>query len=218
MRFQKTDIVIIGYSGHAYVAIDILLANKIKVMGYFDQEEKSRNPYQLAYLGSESTAKANEIFETRGYFIGVGNNGLRWKIYEELFTKYGVPINAVHPSSVISSFTNIGRGVMICANTAINALANIGNGVICNTNSTIEHECKIGDFAHIAPGAVLAGNVKIGMRSFIGANSVIKQGINIGDDVMIGAGSVVIRDIPNGATAVGNPARIIKQSTFSSND
>jgi hypothetical protein len=33
-------------------------------------------------------------------------------------------------------------------------------------------------------------------------------GVNIGDDALIGAGSVVTRDVPAGATAFDNPARV----------
>lgn len=33
-------------------------------------------------------------------------------------------------------------------------------------------------------------------------------GFNIGDDALIGAGSVVTRDVPAGATALGNPVRL----------
>jgi sugar O-acyltransferase (sialic acid O-acetyltransferase NeuD family) len=103
----------------------------------------------------------------------------------------------------------MGEGVMIAANATINPLAYLGRGVICNTSSSIDHECIIGDFCHIAPNAVLCGNVKIGKGTFVGANSVIRQGITIGNNVTIGAGTVVIRDIPDNATVVGNPQRIL---------
>ena len=52
--------------------------------------------------------------------------------------------------------------------------------------------------------------VKIGSNVFIGCNSIILKGVNIGDDATIGAGSVVTKDIPKGATVVGNPAKIVK--------
>ena len=32
----------------------------------------------------------------------------------------------------------------------------------------------------------------------------------IGENAIVGAGSVVTKDVPDGATVVGNPARIIK--------
>jgi acetyltransferase-like isoleucine patch superfamily enzyme len=44
----------------------------------------------------------------------------------------------------------------------------------------------------------------------IGANATILCGITIGEKAMVGAGSVVIKDVPDGAVVVGNPARIIR--------
>jgi hypothetical protein len=52
--------------------------------------------------------------------------------------------------------------------------------------------------------------VRIGKRCFIGTDCIILKGVTIGDHVVIGAGSVVTKDIPNGAMACGNPARVVK--------
>ena len=92
----------------------------------------------------------------------------------------------------------------------MNAFSRIGDGCILNTGCIIEHECTIANFVHIAPGSVLLGNVCVGESSLIGANAVIKPGVIIGSNVTIGAGSVVLRDIPDGETWAGNPARKIK--------
>lgn len=53
------------------------------------------------------------------------------------------------------------------------------------------------------------GSVHIGDRVFIGAATMVMPGVRIGNDVVIGAGSVVTRDIPDGAVAAGNPARVL---------
>lgn len=201
----KKPVAIVGYSGHAYVIIDILLSAGRLVTAYCDQEEKEFNPYHLQYLGKE-----NEVIhklKKYDFFACVGHNTIREKIHTNLSQYLGSPINAIHPSAVISSSVKMGDGIMIAANATLNPLVEIGRGVICNTSTSIDHECIIGDFTHIAPGAVLCGNVKVGRNTFIGANSVIRQGIIIGDNVTIGAGTVVVKDIPDGATVVGNPAR-----------
>jgi sugar O-acyltransferase (sialic acid O-acetyltransferase NeuD family) len=203
----KKPVAIVGYSGHAYVIIDIFLNAGRLVTAYCDQEQKSSNPYHLAYLGKESEV-INKL-KKFDYFACVGHNGIREKIHTQLSQFLGNPINAIHPSAVISGSVKMGDGVMIAANATINPMAEIGRGVICNTGSSIDHECIIDDFCHIAPNAVLCGNVTIGRSTFIGANSVIKQGISIGNNVTIGAGTVVVKDIPDGATVVGNPAKLI---------
>lgn len=210
---MNNSLILIGYSGHSYVVIDIFQSTSKQVNYYIDNKEKTFNPYNLIYLGSENQQNVKEQLKTKGYFIAIGNNAIRNKIATSLEVN-GIPaaVNAIHPTSLLSPTVLFGHGVMCAPNVTINALAEIGDGVICNTGCIIEHECKIGNFAHIAPGAVLAGNVTIGERSFIGANSVVKQGISIGKDVTVGAGTVVIQDILDNVTVVGNPARIIKQN------
>ena len=50
----------------------------------------------------------------------------------------------------------------------------------------------------------------IGDNVTLGVNVTIIGGITIGNNVTIGAGSVVVKDIPDNAVAVGNPAKVLK--------
>ena len=201
---SNTTAILIGYSGHGLMCLDVAFLNDYHIMGYCDLDLKEFNPFNLNFLGTETQLEngTNVIF-------GIGDNHIRFKIHKELpHLNY---INIIHPSAIVASSVKLIEGIVIAANAVVNTFAKIGKGVIINTSAIIEHECVIGDFSHVAPGAVLCGNVKLGTRSFIGANSVIKQGVTIGDDVIVGAGSVVISDIPDNQTVVGNPARILKK-------
>lgn len=46
----------------------------------------------------------------------------------------------------------------------------------------------------------------------IGSGAVIMCGVTIGEQAMVGAGAVVTRDVPNGATVAGVPARLMGSS------
>lgn len=200
--------IVIGYSGHAFVACGILKAAGQPISGYCDKEEKSYNPFGLKYYGSELSNEAMAAMTAHGSFIAIGINSVRNGIYEELSMKGIRFFNAIHPSSVIDASAIVAEGAaLIAANVTINPLAKIGTGAICNTSCVIEHECVVGDFAHIGPGAVLCGNVKVGAQAFIGANAVIRQGVTIGNNATIGAGAVVIKNVPDNVTVVGVPAR-----------
>jgi maltose O-acetyltransferase len=50
--------------------------------------------------------------------------------------------------------------------------------------------------------------IRIGRNAWIGGGAIILPGVTIGDDALVGAGSVVTRDVPAGATVLGNPARL----------
>jgi sugar O-acyltransferase (sialic acid O-acetyltransferase NeuD family) len=205
-RFKK-PVLIIGYSGHAYVVIDIFLNCGRLVTAYCEENEKENNPFHLHYLGRE-TAIIYRLHEF-DYFVSIGNNAIREKIQMQMSLVSHHPVNAIHPSAVIAASAGMADGVMIAANVTINPLVRLGKGVICNTSCSIDHECQVDDFAHIAPGAVLCGNVKVGKGTFVGANSVIREGITVGKNVVIGAGTVVVKDIPDNVTVVGNPARLL---------
>lgn len=202
--------ILIGYSGHSYVVNGILNSMGLSVTGYCDSLEKPYNPLSVKYYGSELSASGLEAISEVGFFISVGNNEFRRKIYTILASKNLHPVNAVHRLSLVDSSALISpNGVMIGGYVTINALAKIGFGVICNSDCIIEHECVIGDFAHIAPGAILCGNVHVGENSLIGAGAVVREGIHIGKNVVVGAGSVVVKDVGDNAKVIGNPARHI---------
>jgi sugar O-acyltransferase (sialic acid O-acetyltransferase NeuD family) len=200
--------VLIGYSGHAFVVYGIFKTAGKNVTGYCDVGEKAFNPFGLPYFGTENSETGLDAIKANGYFIAVGDNKLRKKIYAGMQQNNLPSANAIHPSAVIDASATIAeQGVMIAANATINPLASIATGAICNTGCIIEHECVVGEFAHIGPGAVLCGNVKIGAGSFVGANAVIRQGITIGNNAMIGAGAVVVKDVPDNVTVMGIPAK-----------
>ena len=202
-------VILVGYSGHAYVVAETALENGFDIIGYSDKEKSDADPYNLSYLGFEKKHDfigwQNEV----SFVLGIGDNTLRQNIAHLIASKKKTVETIIHKTANISKKVVIGNGSFINKNVVVNALAVVGKNVILNTGCIIEHECVLADAVHIAPGAVLAGGVTIGERTFVGANAVIKHGISIGKDVIIGAGSVVITNIPDGKKVVGNPGRII---------
>lgn len=76
----------------------------------------------------------------------------------------------------------------------------IGRNFTCRQNTTIGN--KSDDKPNERP--------TIGDNVTLGANVVIIGNVHIGNNVIIGAGSVVVKDVPDNAVVVGNPARTIK--------
>ena len=96
----------------------------------------------------------------------------------------------------------------------------IGKGLLIDHGSgvVIGETAIIGDNCTIFQGVTLGGTGKeSGKRHptlhngvFVGAGAKILGNIEIGNNVKIGANAVVITDIPDNATAIGVPARIIR--------
>ncbi len=54
---------------------------------------------------------------------------------------------------------------------------------------------------------VLCGGSKIGNSSWIGVGSIVKEKVVVGNNVVVGLGSIITKDIPDGETWAGGPAR-----------
>jgi serine acetyltransferase len=73
----------------------------------------------------------------------------------------------------------------------------IGEGVTLRNGVTIGNRIPGGPCPDIGDGVVF------------GAGAIVVGGLVIGEQARIGAGAVVLKHVPAGATAVGNPARIL---------
>lgn len=84
------------------------------------------------------------------------------------------------------------------------------NGIVISDQAQIGKGCTIFQQVTIGVKSLKSkGAPKIGDGVFIGAGAKVIGNITIGNDAVIGANAVVLCDVPAGATAVGNPARIV---------
>lgn len=81
------------------------------------------------------------------------------------------------------------------------------HGVFISRYANIGRDCWI--YQNITIGEVNRAAPEIGNGCLIGAGAVLVGGIKIGDYVKIGAGAVVCQDVPDYATVVAQPPRII---------
>ena len=88
------------------------------------------------------------------------------------------------------------------------------------TGVVIGETAEIGDDVTIYQGVTLGGTGKdtgkrhptVGNRVMIGAGAKVLGPFKIGDNSKIAAGSVVLEEIPENSTAVGSPARVVRQN------
>ncbi|KAH7665470.1 serine O-acetyltransferase protein [Dioscorea alata] len=101
----------------------------------------------------------------------------------------------IHPAA------RIGEGVLLdhATGVVIGETAVVGENVSILHNVTLGGTGKVGGDRH----------PKIGDGVLVGAGTQILGNVRIGDGAKIGAGSVVLKEVPERATAVGNPARVV---------
>lgn len=89
--------------------------------------------------------------------------------------------------------------------------AQLGGGLLLThpTGVVIHPEAKVGPNCLIFQQVTLVGGVELGGHVDVGAGAKIVRPVRIGDHAKIGANAVVLTDVPAGATAVGNPARVV---------
>ena len=98
--------------------------------------------------------------------------------------------------------------------------ATLGAGILIDHGMgvVIGETAELGDRITIYQGTTLGGTGKekgkrhptVGDNVVIGAGSKVLGNIKIGSNSKIGANSVVINDVPEGATVVGIPGRVVK--------
>lgn len=138
------------------------------------------------------------------------------RVREQLFDRCaaaGVEIAGVRAPNVVEmDDVELGPGALISPFVTFTSNIRIGRCFHANLYSYVEHDCRIGDFVTFAPGVHCNGNVHIYDHAYIGTGAVIRQGTSerplvIGEGAVVGMGAVVTKDVPTGATVVGNPAR-----------
>ena len=103
----------------------------------------------------------------------------------------------------------LGHGVYINAGATFldTAPIRIGAGTLIGPNVHIYCAEHHKDAASRRQGLEIARAVEIGADVWVGGGAILLPGVTIGAGAIIGAGSVVVRDVAEGDTVVGNPAR-----------
>ncbi len=211
-QIKMKQIILFGAGGHAAVILDSLKAQiehgtPIEIKGLLDDSGKAE---WMGYPILGTTDLADRFHDGQTEFVlAIGSNEVR----ERLARQYShLPFyTVIHPTVTMGTNVTLGVGTVVMPNVVLNANTQVGCHAIINTGAIVEHDNRIGDYVHLSPNATLCGTVTVGDLTHIGAGATVIQGMTIGSRSIIGAGATVVNDLAQDVTAVGVPARVIKQ-------
>jgi len=135
--------------------------------------------------------------------------------------------NAYHKRGYKLTARAISQAAKFVTGIEIHPAAKIGKGLFIDHGSgvVIGETTEIGDDCTIYQGVTLGGTGKqcgkrhptLGNNVMVGAGAKVLGPFTVGNNSKIAAGAVVLKEVPNDATAVGIPAKMITKSVTPTN-
>lgn len=201
-------------SRHAKDLLTVLEENEIDICFFDDTERGSERFFNYPVMRTLEEAKTYFLTKSRSFALATGSPGSRAALTAKLQAAGGTLTSIVSMKALIGTHnTHLHEGVNIMPYVFLSNDVTIGKGSLVNVGAYVHHDCRVGAFCELAPRCNILGSVKIDDFTRVGTGATLLPGISIGKHVTIGAGAVIKRDVPNYATVVGVPGRIIGYAT-----
>jgi sugar O-acyltransferase (sialic acid O-acetyltransferase NeuD family) len=206
---MHSRVMVVGSAGSTpRIALDIAALCGIPVVGVVTVAAPNPFVTELPVLGDERMLEDPQLL--RGHVFVNGVHGRERTVIAERMLTAGARLETlIHPGAMVAASASVGAGSMISAAAVVNVDARLGHSCMIHSGATVDHDDVLDDGVTISPGAHLAGHVTVHGGAFIGIGAAVVGGVTIGRNATVGAGAVVIRDVPEGTTVVGNPARVL---------
>lgn len=208
-------IVIWGIGGHAREVAQLITDLETRQPGQWalqgfvvDPQASTRHPKPLPapVLGGLDWWQAHP--DTWGV-VAVGQPALRGQIAVRV--QQALPqvrwATLVHPSAWLAGDAELGEGSVVFAQACLSSQVRVGRHASINLACTLSHDCVLGDGVSLGPGVHLSGGVQVGEGSELGTGVCAIPNVVVGARAIVGAGAVLTRNVPDGVTAIGVPAR-----------
>lgn len=178
-----------------------------QVRGFLDDDAGALDGYDYPkhVIGSITE---HEPREEDVYVCGIGSQQHKRKVCEALKSRGAHFISVIHPTVIMGRNVQLGEGVVLCPRVTLTCDIEVGAMAMINCHTSIGHDVRIGDWVTISANCDLTGYTEAGEGAYFGSGARVIPGKMVGARAIVGAGSVVIRDVPEGVSVFGNPARV----------
>lgn len=207
------SVVILGAGRHGRNAADIFRWMERPILGFLDDTMPAgTRVVDIEILGG--FALTQDLLHRAAMHVAIGNPIIRRQLSEELRGRGGVLASAIHPSTVISPYAQLGDGLFIGPYVRLASRCKIGSGCVLDPYCTVGGDSDLGPYVMMAAHCSLVAGSRIGPGAFVGTHVSI-LGVSVGANSIVGAGSVVTRDLPENIRAFGTPARVLGPADWS---
>jgi acetyltransferase EpsM len=216
---SEIAVLVVGAGGHAaevcsYVADAREAGAAMRLLGCVDDHKPVGRCGPVEVIGDFSTLERLSRTEPQlRCIIAIGDNPARKRMAERI-DAVGHPdiwLTLKHPSAYVGQDVAIGPGTCLAPGSVVTARVRVGAHVIVNVNASVSHDAVVSDFVNLNPRSTVAGNTRLGEGCYLGAGATVIDKVSLGAWTIVGAGAAVVRDLPANVTAVGVPARVIRQ-------
>lgn len=182
----------------------------IDIKGFLDSKSDAFEGLRGNYPPIISAPENYEIQPDDIFFVAMGDPKWR-KHYAEMFESRGAHFYTfISSEAYVNETAEIGEGSYIARWCAISDNVSVGRHVIIHPFSNLGHDAKVRDYGTLLNNVFIGGGAEVGEGSQMSPKSMIIPHKKIGDNVMVGAASVVMRNIKDGLSVLGNPAKKIE--------
>lgn len=197
-------------NGHARVVVELFGENAgLEFVGLVDDvpENADRRIGSLAVLGTGADLSRLAREGVGAVVLGFGAARRRAAVLAAVEAAgLALPV-LVHPTAQVAASATLAPGCQVMARAVVGVGAVLGRGVLVNSGAVVEHDAQLHDAAVADPGVVVTGRAVVGAETELGSGAIVLPDVRIGARAIVGAGAVVTRDVADGVTVVGVPAR-----------
>jgi sugar O-acyltransferase (sialic acid O-acetyltransferase NeuD family) len=206
MRNRSSDRVrsiVVSQDGDIFDLLDRM--EEIEVVGFLDPSPTSTDPI-YARLGDDNAWRGLLDKEpTLRAILAVDPPLARARLAR--YYGWDSLLTIVASTATVSRTARLGAGSIVQHGVNVGRNSRVGRACKLNSEAYLHHDVMLEDYCTVGPGARLLGNVSIGAQTYVGSDATVLPRKRIGAGVVIGAGAVVTRNIPDGATVKGVPAK-----------
>lgn len=179
------------------------------VKGFLDDKTDALDGLKGDFPPILGSVESYEVQPDDVFFCAMGDSQWRKHYVEMISSKGGHFITVVNPMARINPTATIGEGTYIGAYSIISDNVVIGNHCVLQCFNDLGHDAEVGDYVSIESYVFLGGGAKIGDMSTMHTKSSVIPHKTIGKNCIVGINSVVMRNIKDGKTVFGIPAKEI---------